>query len=150
MASTTTAHRSVRDITEADVLEAAVEQLSQRKGYTADTYFRTTAGTETGNPGANVAACCAIGGVEQAIWKLTGQVVSDERQIAYGSRPSNRRVINRLYWKVMNRLNAVALRRHPRLLHAGGCSIEQLTFVAPKHKVVAAFREALEEARGEQ
>ena len=147
---TTTAKRKLRDITEVDVLEAAVEQLSQRRGYTADYYFVTPEGLSREFPGDDVGACCAIGGVEQAIWKLTGRVVTDNRGIAYGDRP-DRLSTNRLYWRVMRRLDDVARRKHPKLLAGrNGCAIEQLTFAAGKPTVVRAFRTALEEARAEQ
>lgn len=68
-------------ITQADVVRAAIHQLSKRGGYTADYYFQPKAGTGDADdfgpkvPGEHVGATCAIGGVEQAIWQLTGEVV---------------------------------------------------------------------------
>jgi len=143
-------------VTPADVLEAAIGQLSKPDGYTPDTYFarRGTECFSLETPGPDVGATCAIGGVEQAIWILTGQIVTEERgEAAFNNRAASKRTTSRLYAEVMSELNAVA--RQHRALKAARvdpdspwvCAIEQLTFSAGKRAVLNAFRKALENVR---
>lgn len=141
--------KRLSEITEADVLEAAVEQLEKDDGYTSDNYFRGSWQGLT-RPGPNVVATCAIGGVEQAIWRLTKQIVTPERSwAALYEVPASKRHTSVLYADVMRRLNAIAKKRGYRYsgFEVAGCPIENLTFVASKRVVVNAFKKALEEAR---
>ena len=150
--STATLERPVTSVTEVDVLTAALEQLEKPGGYDDSTYFRTRDGYTTQYAGDSVGATCAIGGVEQAIWRLTGKVIGNrQRRLgAYREQAADRSHVTRLYAKVMKRLNAVA-RATPAATQFddGGCAIEQLTFLRAKRSVLKAFRVALEQARGE-
>lgn len=145
--------RRITDVTEVDVLEAAVTQLEKEDGYTSSHYFLHTNGwRDLQEPGPNVGAVCAIGGVEQAIWRLTRQVVTKDRSVAaYGEGPASKRHASMLYARVMDRLNAIAKKRGYRYsgFHAGGVPIENLTFVASKRVVVNAFKKALELAKAD-
>lgn len=139
----------VSKLTEADVIAAAIKQLEKPDGYTDGYYFRHEAGGNSMRPGEHVGACCAIGSIEQAIWKLTGSVVTKERHAAaYRSRkPSDRKAVTRLYVRTMKLLNAVAKETPAaKEFDRGGCAIEQLTFYRAKRTVLKAFRTALERA----
>lgn len=140
------------EITEATVLEAAIEQLSKKDGYDPGNYFSVLDAdgdvVQLQNPGPNVGATCAIGGVEQAIWRLTQQNLTPERyDAAYRETAASKRRTSQLYARVMRRLNDVA--RKNRALKEDfdgdipGCPIEQLTFVASKRVVLNAFKKAL-------
>lgn len=148
----------VSEITEADVLEAAIEQF-KGNGYTSEAYFSNPSLSDwdqPNKPGPNVGAACAIGGVEQALWKLTGKVVGDEARdfASYGyKKKGDRRQITRLYANTMHLLNEVA-KKSPLLQGENApepheCPIEQLTFVASKRTVVNTFKKALERARAQ-
>lgn len=140
------------EITEATILEAAIEQLSKPDGYDPEKYFSVLVGVGTyavPGPSPKVGATCAIGGVEQAIWRLTSHNVRPERHSAahYETAASGRHS-SVLYAGVMRRLNAIA-RKHPAYKAAYGsdsaddCAIESLTFVAPKRVVLNVFKKAL-------
>ena len=146
----------VSEITEVTVLEAAIEQLSKKDGYDPGNYFSTLDEIpgegqyflSVPGPGPQVGATCAIGGIEQALWSLTRQNLAEERyQAAYLETAASRRRTSQLYAAVMQRLNALA-RKHPAYRaeygdEAGGCPIENLTFVASKRVVLNVFKKAL-------
>lgn len=149
--------KKLSELTAADVIGAALEQIRTEEGYTDGFYFLDEKRERTlDEPGANVGATCAIGGVEQALWRLTGQVVTGERERAaypenrqYGRLFSPRSTVSRLYFEAMAILNRVALRTRRAWEFDSGegvCPIEQLTFLADRPTVVRAFRRALKEA----
>jgi hypothetical protein len=130
----------VSRVTQADVVRAAIQQLSKRGGYTPDSYF---AGKSSGDchpavPGADVGATCAIGGVEQAIWRLTGESVVASffdpvrERLAQSSKPlldGTETPRQRMYASVMAKLNRKARKLFPEL---GVYTVEGVTFVGPK------------------
>lgn len=99
-------------VTQADVLRAALAHFKSRKGgFTRDAYFSN----DEEAPGQHAGATCAIGGVEQAIWKLTGQTISEEHRESLGQEqgyPSKEDRFS-LYGGVMRKLNAEARKRFP-------------------------------------
>jgi hypothetical protein len=155
---------SVSDITEADVIGAAIEQLSKKDGYDSGNYFSLLSKSELDEaeglvtvytfetPGPDVGATCAIGGVEQAIWRLTGQVVTNERyDAAYHETAASKRHVSQLYAKVMRRLNSIARAEIKQLdleeVPTEACAIEELTFIASKRVVLNVFKKALAQAQ---
>lgn len=126
-------------ITQADVVRGAVQQLSKRGGYTADHYFASKVGDgyDVEGPGDHVGATCAIGGVEQAIWKLTGESVDtslygeirerlarQEEPVLTGSETPRQKV----YAAVMRKLNAKARKLFPELDGEQIATVEEVTF----------------------
>lgn len=126
-------------ITQADVVRGAVQQLSKRGGYTADSYFAAKPGRETScdGPGDHVGATCAIGGVEQAIWRLTGESVDPslyhdirdrlarrQEPLFYGGETPRQK----LYAAVMRKLNAKARKLFPELGGERILTVEEVTF----------------------
>jgi hypothetical protein len=97
------------------VLADAIRWFEEEKShYTPDMYLKGSNDDVT--PGRDVVAACAIGGIEQALWRLTGEKVSNERELAYAGtdRHSGRRPESEVfgaYWGVMFRLNAETRRR---------------------------------------
>src|SRR5687767_1206341 len=84
--------------TEALVIEAAIEQI--RKGFTPDAYFSPS----PQRPGEHIQQTCAVGGVEQGLWQVTGKVVT-----GHEARPTG----NTIYARVMSRLNRIAVELYP-------------------------------------
>ncbi len=106
--------------TEIKVLDAAIEQISKRGGYTAGGYQRTRDGYNLDRPGAETYACCAIGGIEQAIWQITGEDVVG--RFGRWIRPQSSR--RDLYANIVRRLNRKAQELY-------GCAdVEDVTFGA--------------------
>jgi len=140
-------------ITQRQVVEAALAQLRKRGGYTSAQYFQRR-GSSAGlsHPGPEVAACCAIGGVEQAIWQLTGEDVSDWRsrfahrvlrgRVQRGSRQA-------LYAGVMQRLNRKARQLYPEIDGVSIDTVEEVTFYGTdrtsRARVVNVFEAVLED-----
>lgn len=122
-------------VTQRQVVQAARDQIAKRGGYTSSTYFQARGRSyHLSRPGEDVGACCAIGGVEQAIWKLTGEDVSSFRsRIAQAIRPRRLRSDDsrvKLYAGVMARLNAKARKMYPVLEGDEIDNIEHITFHA--------------------
>jgi hypothetical protein len=104
---------------EVRVLEAAVAWFEEDEShYTPEVYLRTESGDET--PGREVVAACAIGGVEQAVWMVTGKsVIAERSRLAYIGKggeerqtPGDADTLNEqheVYWRVMRRLNLEAV-----------------------------------------
>lgn len=120
-------------ITQRAVVRTAVEQLSKRGGYTADTYFSTTSARYLSRPGDSVGVTCAIGGVEQAIWKLTGENVGAHvrfrlAQTAVPELEGDETPRQRLYAGVMRKLNAKARDLFPVLEGELIDTVEEVTF----------------------
>lgn len=106
---------TANDLTEMAVIEGAIEQLSG-DGFTGEAYLQDMFGTTILRPGDAVVMTCAIGGVEQALWKITGTHLADAARsfLAYDgvvwSAPASvpKDEIHVTYWNVMNRLNRIA------------------------------------------
>lgn len=152
--------KKLSELTVVDVIGAALDQIRTQKGYTDGHYFLSVnERNDLPTPGPNVGATCAIGGVEQALWRLTGEVVTREREAAacpsnrhYGHLKHPRLVASKLYFEAMTILNRVALRSRKSWEFEEGphqSPIEQLTFVAGHRAVVRAFKRALVEAKKE-
>ncbi len=125
--------------TEIKVLDAAIEQISKRGGYTASGYQRTKAGVNLDRPGPQAYACCAIGGVEQAIWKITGEDIVS--RFGRWVKPASWR--RDLYANVVRRLNRKAKELY-------GCDdIEDVTFQAgervTRRRVLAVYQAVRDE-----
>lgn len=100
---------------ELEVIRLATSLIKRQGGFTADTYFASELRGCQDEPGPDVIATCAIGGVEQAIWMLTGEFVTARRRpLAYLE--SETEVLadsldetHLVYARVMARLNRVAV-----------------------------------------
>jgi hypothetical protein len=164
--------------TEAQVLEETIKILE--KGFTSKAYFKYEGGSwstavkehqlsdGTRTPGPEVVSTCAIGGVEQGIWKLTGKVVTGSRkQAAYQPESTHYKDETRvLYAKVMKRVNRISKQLFDKqFIHDGFGdrrskgkpfrvdNVERVTFTpgserAKKQRTLKVFRTALEEVRG--
>jgi hypothetical protein len=135
-------------VTQADVIRAAIAQFKKRGGYTPNGYLVDGRGLETG-PGDHVRACCAIGGVEQAIWKLTGENVIGLR-LQVGQQDVPPPVYRRtLYGGVMRKLNAKARKLYPTLpgMDRKIETVEDVTFCGTKQtskkRMLRVFEEVL-------
>ena len=130
-------------VTEADVVREAIEVVG--KGFTSMNYFQNSS-----SPGPEVGATCAIGGVEQAIWRLTGKDVSGERYWSAKPAIPKRRT---LYARVMKQLNAKACELYGHLKQVDGDpieTVEDVTFTSGtetllKRRVLRVFRSVLAE-----
>lgn len=126
-------------VTQADVVRTAIQQLSKTGGYTPETYFAPKpGGAHDGRPGAHVGATCAIGGVEQAIWQLTGEVVHDDPMAGVRERLAQRpepalsgseTPRQKLYAGVMRKLNRKARALFPDLDEGMISTVEEVTYV---------------------
>jgi hypothetical protein len=144
--------------TEADVIRAAIKQIQKRDGFTTSAYFHDANGNymELAEVnGKKVAATCAIGGIEHAIFQLTNEIISeDERRTnAQLATPRSRAKTGALglYVKTMRRINRLARELYPTDVDGDkNTTVEELTFygsdAAAKQRVRKVFKAALEEA----
>ncbi len=140
-------------ITEADVIREAISRFkSSGGGFTRDAYFNPRSSNAVSyKPGKNVGSTCAIGGIEQAIWKLTGEDVSEDR---YESAKVAVPKWQTLYARIMRRLNAKAREMFPTLKHDGEeiLTVEELTFVdgerLARKRMLEVFSAALTDLEG--
>lgn len=147
------------EVTEVDVIKAAIEQVRRRDGFTDSSYFRDTDGemmTLSDVNGRQVGATCAVGGVEHALYKLTGEIVSARRHKVAGvpvPKIKGRTDAERLYVCVMARANRIAREMFPVNTDSGdpNRTVEEVTFYgsqeASRRRVAKVFRAALEEAQ---
>lgn len=120
------------EATPADVLKAAIEELFVRGNYTASHYHRY-ADHDYDAPREEPEAWavhCAIGGVEHAIWRLTGTNVAPERGLdAHAGKWGDLEDRHTLYAETMRVLNkaaaALAVERQVERVD----DVEDLTFL---------------------
>lgn len=114
--------KPIMQVTEADVIDAAIKQFEKPGGFTHEFYFRgkgLSVTTGHGGPSERVTATCAIGGVEQAVWQMTGRVVDETSRELIAVRDNGipaehgrpRHLV--IYQKVMNRVNRIARDLYP-------------------------------------
>lgn len=138
---------------EAGVLREAIALFNTRGGFTPDAYFDGPFYSGSGRPSQNVASVCAIGGVEQAIWKLCDEDVTDQRKFLAYTRSEEEvdgrlSAVHVLYGRVMGRLNRIARERYSR---RGVNYIETVTTdwsrPTAKKNMLSVFEQALEEVK---
>lgn len=145
---------------EVEVLEAALAELSRPRGYTAAAYHQDWRGDNVRDPKpgyrlrsvgdlATSSRHCAVGGVEHAVWKITGEDVRDAREQAKLGRTRRRARPYLLYARVMRRLNRHARDVPPHRENPPYGTVEELSVARPKRYVLGVFERALAEARGE-
>lgn len=139
---------------EVEVLEETLKWFRARSHFTQDMYIELkpdAPDAAEGEAGPYVGATCAIGGVEHAIWRLTGKQVYGARGAVKATVPQTRKrdPMIRLYVKVMGRLNGMSKRLYDQP------NIEQVTLLgadesegrdAMRNVIRTALREARREA----
>lgn len=132
-------------VTELQVIDAAIEQFEKRGGFTTSHYQQNKKGYESDYPGEHVVSCCAVGGVEQAIWQLTGKDPTREHGRMVQP-PSYRRSI---YARVIRKLNRKAVALYPVLDGSHMMDVEDITFhgskTVAKKRVLRVFRAVRED-----
>lgn len=105
------------------VIDEAIEQISKPDGFVTDRYLTTSDGFDSNYfpqvPGPKVVATCAVGGIEQAVWKLTGKAPAVHQ---FAHQPASRRS---LFGRVLTRVNRKATKLFP-----DAEDIESVTFLA--------------------
>lgn len=129
--------------TEAQVIEAAIEQV--KKGFDAGAYLVGREGYSVEFAGPDVVATCAIGGVEQALWKETGKVLGPNKRMKFRT--------NSTYGRIMRRLNRIAREKYPTDPEGTTVlNLEDITFwgseLAAKRRTLKVMRLALDEIKG--
>lgn len=146
-------------LTESAVLEEAISLFDRRGGFTPDVYFSTPEFAPEG-PGPLVKSACAIGGVEQAIWKLTGETIPKtvRQTLAYRRSETGKLRTKRdtyvIYARVMGRLNRISRERFSEKTGYGEVEdVEDVTQVGSrataKKNTLGVFRTALSEISAE-
>lgn len=136
-------------VTQADVVRQAIKQLRKKDGFVTDRFLQSKDGADhVQRPGDHVGATCAIGGVEQAIWKLTGKDVTADRDLVRVGGALNKSVRNALYRGVITKLNAKARKLYPLDgLNGPIETLEELTFEdelpVAKRRVLKVYRAVL-------
>lgn len=140
-------------LTQAAVLRGAIEQIESRGGFTSSMYFKHRGGSwAEPRPGPNVGATCAVGGIEQAIWKLSGEHVDNFRGISpsLAKRQARTHPALPIYAAVMSRVDRLARKLYPE--GPDGTTVrtlEEITFRwsdrYARPRVVAVLRAALAE-----
>ena len=151
---------STAEITERDIIEAALEQFRKRGGFTPYAYFETRNGEVIDldyltdlKGGQRVVSACAIGGVEHALFGLTGRAVDwnergrDGLGLAYDGPIRTRQKPLQLYAKTMRLLNRVAREMFPNEVF----NVEEVTTLRDDRQIdrrntIRVFEKALEEA----
>jgi len=123
---------------EAEVITEAIALLSARGSFTPAHYQVWQDDDEDDDardvPGEGVVRMCAIGGVEQAIWRLTGKDVSADRNAVARRASTNRRT---LYANVMRRPNRKARELYPDGINGDSVyTVEHVTFVEGSRSTV--------------
>lgn len=148
-------------VTQADVVREAIKQLRKKDGFVTDFFLKPKDPRllyhHAQRPGDHVGATCAIGGVEQAIWKLTGKDVTADRVLAQATVPS-KSVRNALYRGVITKLNAKTRNLYPLIEDdedgemVSVDTLERLTFrgstPVAKRRVLKVFRAVLADLEG--
>lgn len=129
-------------VTEAAVLDEAITFFERRGGFNENYYFLGKGKNYyVSEPGEKVVAACAIGGIEQAIWKITGDNVKHDRDTFKGLADENAKTrrlseTQRVYARVMGRLNRLAREKYGSIVDGAvgyDCFIEDLTAATNSH-----------------
>lgn len=105
-------------LTEAAVLAETIAFFGKPGSFVNEMYFKhrhqDAYRYDSSGPGADVYAACAIGGIEQAVWKLTHTAITHNERRMFAYLVSEKEKVGRLtdtrrvYARVMGRVNRIA------------------------------------------